>query len=168
MTRAAAILMLACVAAPAKVEASETLFNDACAACHQTGGAGNPGVAPPLNDAILWQRLGDRAPAYLAGVMISGLTGTIDAGGQMFAGLAMPSQAAMPDDDLAAIGTYVLSTLNNTGFKLDPTTVAAIRQAPPSHAALRKPRYAGKLVTVLGKGGGVSVTVRADHASIEG
>jgi len=28
--------------------------------------------------------------------------------------------------------------------------------------------YAGKLVTVLGKGGGVSVTVRADHASIEG
>jgi hypothetical protein len=30
------------------------------------------------------------------------------------------------------------------------------------------PSYAGKLVTVLGKGGGVSVTVRADHASIEG
>jgi hypothetical protein len=28
--------------------------------------------------------------------------------------------------------------------------------------------YAGKLVTGLGKGGGVSVTVRADHASIEG
>jgi hypothetical protein len=28
--------------------------------------------------------------------------------------------------------------------------------------------YAGKLVTGLGKGGGVSVTVSADHASIEG
>jgi hypothetical protein len=26
--------------------------------------------------------------------------------------------------------------------------------------------YAGKLVTGLGKGGGVSVTVRADHTSI--
>ena len=26
--------------------------------------------------------------------------------------------------------------------------------------------YAAKLVTVLGKGGGVSVTVRADHTSI--
>lgn len=139
MKRAAAMLVLACVAAPA-AEAGEALFNDACAACHQAGGAGNPGVAPPLNDPILWRRLGDRAPAYLAGVMIAGLTGPIDAGGQMFVGLAMPPQAAMPDADLAVIGTYVLSTLNNTGLRLDAATVAATRRAPPSHAALRKLR----------------------------
>jgi len=31
---------------------------------------------------------------------------------------------------------------------------------------MRQTSYAGKLVTGLGKGGGVSVTVRADHTSI--
>jgi hypothetical protein len=39
---------------------------------------------------------------------------------------------------------------------------------PPKANAAFVASYAGKLVTGLGKGGGVSVTVRADHASIEG
>jgi hypothetical protein len=38
----------------------------------------------------------------------------------------------------------------------------------PTYEEVSAGSYAGKLVTGLGKGGGVSVTVRADHASIEG
>jgi hypothetical protein len=58
---------------------------------------------------------------------------------------------------------------------MKPTPAKAILGTAREQAGLprkgrggRKPSYAGKLVTGLGKGGGVSVTVSADHASIEG
>ncbi len=53
-----------------------------CSACHQPGGVGQPGLAPPLVDAPPWSALGDSAPDYVVGVVLSGLTGTIEAGGQ--------------------------------------------------------------------------------------
>lgn len=138
----AAILLLAGLGAPAAALAEDgaALFETSCSACHQSGGIGNPGIAPPLNDPALWQRLGTRAPDYVAGVMISGMSGTITAGGQIYAGLIMPSHAAITDAELAAIGTYILSTVNATGLALDAAHLEAARQAKPSHADLRKLR----------------------------
>lgn len=138
----AAILLLAGLGAPAAALAEDgaSLFEASCSACHQSGGIGNPGIAPPLNDPALWQRLGARAPDYVAGVIISGLSGTITAGGQMYAGLIMPSHASISDADLAVIGTYILSTVNATGLALDVAHLEAARQAKPSHADLRKLR----------------------------
>ncbi|MBW8298990.1 MAG: cytochrome c [Hydrogenophaga sp.] len=142
MRLGAAILLLAGLGAPAAALAEDgaSLFEASCSACHQSGGIGNPGIAPPLNDPALWQRLGSRAPDYVAGVMISGMSGTITAGGQMYAGLIMPSHAAITDAELAAIGTYILSTVNATGLALDAAHLEAARQAKPSHADLRKLR----------------------------
>lgn len=142
MRLGAAILLLASLGAPAAALAEDgaSLFEASCSACHQSGGIGNPGIAPPLNDPVLWQRLGTRAPDYVAGVMISGMSGTITAGGQMYAGLIMPSHASLSDAELAAIGTYVLSTVNATGLALDAAHLEAARQAKPSHADLRKLR----------------------------
>ncbi|MBC7150226.1 MAG: cytochrome c [Rhizobium sp.] len=138
----ATILLLAGLGAPAAALAEDgaALFETSCSACHQSGGIGNPGIAPPLNDPALWQRLGTRAPDYVAGVMISGMSGTITAGGQVYAGLIMPSHASLTDAELAAIGTYILSTVNATGLALDAAHLEAARQAKPSHADLRKLR----------------------------
>mgnify|MGYP001021879292 FL=1 len=72
--------------------------------------------------------------------MISGLSGTITAGGQVYAGLIMPSHASLTDAELAAIGTYILSTVNATGLVLDAARIETARQAKPSHADLRNLR----------------------------
>ncbi|PJI42873.1 MAG: cytochrome C [Rhizobium sp.] len=142
MRLSAAIILLAGLGSPAAALAEDgaALFEASCSACHQSGGIGTPGIAPPLNDPALWQRLGAKAPDYVAGVMISGLSGTITAGGQMYAGLIMPSHASISDADLAVIGTYILSTVNATGLTLDAAHLEAARQARPSHADLRKLR----------------------------
>jgi len=113
------------------------LFNQSCALCHQAGGVGSPGLAPPLIDAQLWGRLGARASEYVAGVMLVGFSGTIEVGGTTFTGLVMPPQDRMSDEELAAIGSYVLSTLNGVHVELMAAEVAKLRAAPPTHAQLR-------------------------------
>jgi len=116
-------------------------FAATCGACHMPDGSGIPGLAPPLADGALWEGLAEDAPTYVAGVILSGLAGTIEAGGQTYAGLVMPSHARLSDETIAALGTYVLTRLNDTGHALDPEAVATLRENPPGHAdliALRK------------------------------
>lgn len=132
------VLLPALFGAPALADdAGEQLFVDTCSGCHQLGGIGQPGLAPPLLDTPLWDGLGDQAPDYLAGIMVSGLTGTITAGGQKFIGLAMPPHDWMSDEEMLAVAAYVLQDLNGLSVALSPETLAAVRAAPPSHADLR-------------------------------
>jgi mono/diheme cytochrome c family protein len=129
------------IASAALAADGEALFNGSCAACHQRGGIGSVGLAPPLVDRALWERLGSAAPGYIQGVMLAGFSGSIEVAGQQYVGLVMPPQARMTDDELAAIGVYVLSTLNAVrNPALTEATVAALRAAPPTHAALREMR----------------------------
>jgi mono/diheme cytochrome c family protein len=129
------------IASAALAADGETLFNESCAACHQRGGVGSEGLAPPLVDKMLWDRLGSAASEYIQGVMLAGLSGSIEVAGQQYVGLVMPPQARMTDDELAAIGRYVLSTLNAVrNPTLTAATVAALRAAPPTHAVLREMR----------------------------
>jgi mono/diheme cytochrome c family protein len=129
------------IAAAALAADGEALFKGSCAPCHQAGGTGSPGLAPPLVNKALWNGLGSAAPDYLQGVMLAGVSGSIEVGGQRYVGLVMPPQARMTDDELAAIGIYVLSTLNAVRSPaLTAATVAAVRAVPPTHAALREMR----------------------------
>lgn len=121
-----------------------TLYAETCAACHGEGGAGTPGLAPPLNLAEFWAGLGDRAPAYVAGVLSAGLTGRITAGGIDYIGLAMPAQAHLTPEESAEVATYVLASLGGQdGLAVTPAMVEADRAAPPSHADLRALRKGG-------------------------
>jgi hypothetical protein len=72
----------------------------------------------------------------------------------------LPTQAASPD----------LRKLLTDGVNDSLSACGKPQCLPESDVGIDhlSTSYAGKLVTVLGKGGGVSVTVRADHASIEG
>jgi mono/diheme cytochrome c family protein len=142
--RVGAALLLSTLSGHAVLAADgESLFNGSCALCHQKGGAGSIGLAPPLTDKPLWNRLGGRAPTYLAGVMLAGMSGTIEVLGTKYSALVMPPQSQMTDDELAAIGNYVLSTLNDCRAELLTSAVATLRSAPLSHAKLRELRSAG-------------------------
>ncbi|WP_417308727.1 c-type cytochrome [Devosia sp.] len=137
-----AILGLApLLAAPVTAgEPGEQLFVDNCSGCHQLGGVGQPGLAPPLVDPELWAGLGDKAPNYLVGVLFGGLTGQITAQGQVYIGVAMPPQSWMTDEELQLVADYVLQDLNDLEVAVDPALIETTRAAPPSHADLRETR----------------------------
>jgi mono/diheme cytochrome c family protein len=146
MLRSAAVLLI--LSLPwgdgALAADGKALFNGTCAACHQRGGAGSPGLAPPLADLPLWKRLGASAATYLRGVMLTGMSGSIEVDGQTYAGLIMPPQEQMSNEELAAIGNYVLGTLNGLPSPgLTEASIAEIRAAPPTHATLREIRKTG-------------------------
>lgn len=142
MNRAPTLLCLALALPLSSSWAADgkTLFNDTCGLCHQPGGVGSPGLAPPIADRVLFARLGDSAARYVAGVMLAGMSGTLEIDGVQYTGLNMPSQGRMSDEELAVIGNYVLSEINGSAAALTPAMVAEIRAAPLNHAALRQIR----------------------------
>ncbi|WP_138466533.1 c-type cytochrome [Poseidonocella sp. HB161398] len=136
--------LLALAALPALAADGAEVFSEACAACHNEGGIGNPGLAPALNRPGFWSALGEDAVPYVSGVMTSGLAGMIQAGGQTYAGLIMPPVAGYDDDALAAAASYVLQELGGLGTAVTAADVAAAREAHPSHSALRAMRPAAE------------------------
>ena len=144
MSKLAAAALAAAILPGAAAADGATVFAETCAACHGAGGVGVPGIAPPLNLADFWAGLGDRAPAYVAGVLSAGLTGKVTAGGVDYIGLAMPAQAHLSPEEAAEVATYVLATLGGqAGLAVTPEMIAADRAAPPAHAALRTLRKGG-------------------------
>ena len=140
---AGALAALAAVAtSPAFAQEAGELFEEHCAACHNTGGTGNPGIAPPLNRPAFWQALGDDAPSYLAGVIRSGMAGKLTIQGQMYVGLIMPPVATATDEELVEIATWVLQSLGETEGEMTPELLAAAQEAQPTHADLRAMRPA--------------------------
>ena len=139
---AATLVLALAAAAPAHGQdaAGQTAFADTCGACHMADGSGSPGLAPPLNDAALWQTLGDQSGRYLTGVILSGLTGKIEAGGQTYIGLAMPTHNWLGDEEIVAIANYLLADINGLPPSVDAALVAELRAAVPSHAELRAMR----------------------------
>jgi len=118
----------------------EAMFKQTCAVCHQAGGVGSPGLAPPLANRELWEKLGANGPRYLAGVMLGGMSGRIEAAGVDYVGLVMPPQQQLDDEQLAAIGTYVLAVMNRSSETLDASAIRQLRSNPLGHSELRKIR----------------------------
>ena len=131
-------LLVAALAAPALGQdaTGAQLFADHCAACHNEGGAGNPGLAPALNRPGFWDAFGDKGPDYLAGVIASGLMGTIVAGDETYAGLIMPPQSGLSDIEAASVANWVLLEVGRdapgAGPKVTPDLIAATRAAAPA------------------------------------
>ncbi|MBS0314820.1 MAG: cytochrome c [Burkholderiales bacterium] len=102
----------------------KAVFAAQCAACHQSTGAGLPGVFPPL-DGSEWVH-GDKR--VLANILLHGITGEITVKGGKFQG-AMPSFAQLSDAELAAVASYIRSNWSNQGDALDAALFAAERKA---------------------------------------
>lgn len=119
-----------------------SLFSESCIACHQEGGVGTPGLAPPLVSDTL-KKAGSVQHDYVALVIIHGLSGPIKVKGQLYVS-AMPPRADLSDEDVASLANYVEQDLN--GLKADQYKplaagdVASLRKTTVDHQALRDMR----------------------------
>lgn len=121
------------------------LFAQHCAACHQADGSGTVGLAPALKGAH-WAALGGQRD-YLPTVLLKGLSGRIQVGGQVFVG-SMPAFAAQLDDEALALVATHLATLQGVPDRVAYTAaeVASLRQGPgdPARTRLRRQQILGE------------------------
>ncbi|GBQ20537.1 cytochrome c class I [Gluconacetobacter sacchari DSM 12717] len=123
-------------------DTGKDLFLNNCAACHQSNGNGQAGLAPPLTNKRLWQGMGDGRTQYIAGVALTGLVGKIVSAGEIYADLAMPPQNHLTDDELALVANYIFNDLNGIDTHAAGEDFARTRAAPPSHAKIMMMRDA--------------------------
>ncbi len=98
------------------------VYATTCAACHQVGGEGREGIYPPLVGS---EWLAD--DAKLLRIVLHGLSGPVEVGGETYDG-AMPGWGAiLSDADIAAVTTYIRSAWGNKGAPITAAKVTAVR-----------------------------------------
>ncbi len=105
--------------------AGRTVYARVCTACHQVDGAGLAGAFPPLAGSD-WVAGDDRRLTLL---VLHGLTGPIQVNGVTWNG-AMPAQgAALDDQQVADVLTYIRASWGNNAPPVDVATVSELRKA---------------------------------------
>lgn len=111
-----------------------------CAACHQAEGTGVEGVYPPLAGSPFV----NGPPEVMARILLHGLSGPLTVHGKTYNG-EMPAWQQLPDEQLAAVMTYVRTSFGNAAPPVDAGTVAAVRKET---AARARPWTAAELAAV--------------------
>ena len=114
----------------------EAIYAEHCAACHQMGGVGTPGLAPPLLNTLGPQLSSPKAVQYFCRVVVAGMVGRITVQGEPYNG-AMPAFASLSDDDLAAVLDYVVNDLNSS---VKPPALVSPTSADISKARAAAPK----------------------------
>jgi mono/diheme cytochrome c family protein len=123
--------VLACLIAvlgattPAWAESGEMMFNEYCVGCHQVGGTGVPGEYPRLAGRVNKIASDPRGRAFLAQLVLTGMSGTIGVDGRKILGI-MPGFDSLKDDELASVLNYVVKL---EGGKSAAFTPQLLRQA---------------------------------------
>ena len=105
-------------------------FENICALCHGTSGEGKLGQAPPLAGSEWAQGSLNR----LIRIPLAGLTGPIQVNGKDY-NLAMTAMgAALSNDDLAGVLSYIRQSFGNKASQVTPEQVAAIRVQIQNHS----------------------------------
>lgn len=115
--------LAALVDAPAGAASGAQLFTSKCAGCHQATGQGVAGVFPSLV-GVDWV-IGSEA--RLVQILLHGIQGPIEVNGTVYNGL-MPAWNTLPDEEIAALATYVRSTWGNAASAVTITTVVRARE----------------------------------------
>jgi len=101
----------------------KVVYENICALCHNPDGNGKPNQAPPLAGSE-WV-LGN--PNRLVRIPLAGLAGSVTVKGEAW-NLAMPAMgAALSDDDLAAVLTYMRQSWGNKETEVTAEQVKTIR-----------------------------------------
>lgn len=82
-----------------------------CFGCHQSTGAGIPGVFPPLAGHA--PKLVSASRTYPIQVVLFGLAGEIEVGGKKYKGKMLALGGTLTDDEIAAVLNYVLASWGN-------------------------------------------------------
>jgi mono/diheme cytochrome c family protein len=110
----------------AAIARGEALYIN-CSVCHQNNGLGSPGQYPPLagSEWVL-----EPNPARLIRIPLHGLSGPIKVKGQDWnlpAGMT-PAGASFPNEDLAALLTYIRQAWGNKAPAVTPQQVAKVKE----------------------------------------
>ncbi len=97
------------------------VYNTLCTACHQPNGQGMDGLAPTLVDSD-WV-LGK--PEVVAKIIIHGLAGPIEVNGQSWTLEMPPLGAALSDEQVAGVTTYIRREWEHNA---SPISVEAVKQ----------------------------------------
>ncbi len=105
-----------------QIDAGEALFKGTCSVCHQENGQGLPGIFPPLagSDYLM----ADKRRAI--GVVLNGLTGTVNVNGQVYNSV-MPPMSQLNEDEVANILTFVMNSWGNNGPAVSHEDVYRVR-----------------------------------------
>jgi mono/diheme cytochrome c family protein len=107
----------------------KVVYEQVCALCHGVDGMGKPAQAPPFAGSD-WVATGNTG--QLIRIPLQGLNGPIKVNGVEWT-LAMPAMgAALPDEDLAAVLTYMRSSWGNKASEITPDMVKAVRSGTAS------------------------------------
>jgi mono/diheme cytochrome c family protein len=105
------------------LERGKAVYENVCALCHNADGNGKPNQAPPFAGSE-WV-LG--SPSRMARIPLAGLSGPLQVKGTQWS-LAMPAMgAALSDEDLAAVLSYIRQSWGNKASAITPDQVKAIR-----------------------------------------
>jgi len=98
-------------------------FENICALCHGVSGEGKPGQAPPLAGSEWAQG----SLNQMIRIPLVGLTGPIQVNGQDY-NLSMTAMgAALSDDDLASVLSYIRQSFGNKASPVSAEQVARLR-----------------------------------------
>ncbi|HZN67573.1 MAG TPA: PVC-type heme-binding CxxCH protein [Tepidisphaeraceae bacterium] len=104
-------------------EEGRVLFGATCAACHQAGGEGLEGKAPPLRGSP-WVTGHD---GRLVRIVLNGVRGPIHVNDQVL-NMEMPGLPTLDDRQVAAILTYARREWGHAADPVDPESVAKVRE----------------------------------------
>jgi mono/diheme cytochrome c family protein len=105
-------------------------YDQVCGLCHGVDGLGKPGQAPPLAGSE-WVNI--KGFERLTHIPLAGVSGQLSVKGQMWS-LSMPAMgAAMSDDDLAGVLSYIRNSWGNKGGPVTADEVKAARAALGAH-----------------------------------
>lgn len=123
------------------VNRGKAVYETVCALCHDLTGSGKPAQAPPLAGS---EWVTDPVERIIR-IALHGLSGPITVLGEEW-NLAMPAMgAALPEEDLAAVLTYIRQAWVN---KSPAVSVEEIRAVKAAHAGRTQPWTADELKKV--------------------
>jgi mono/diheme cytochrome c family protein len=106
----------------------KSMFDAQCAVCHQAGGKGQDGLAPPLTEYPGKYSTTSPGRAQLTSTVVHGMFGEIKVNDKSY-NFKMPSFASASDEDLAQVLNYVVFDLNEKHGDAKPFTAADIKAA---------------------------------------
>ncbi|HUR58031.1 MAG TPA: c-type cytochrome [Opitutaceae bacterium] len=99
-----------------RYDAGKETYQNLCQACHQPDGRGQENVA-----SLVGSELAQAAPEIAMRILLNGKEGTL--------GLMPPLGAALSDDQIAAVLTYIRREWGQTGSAVEPGAVKPVRSS---------------------------------------
>ena len=119
------------VVALTRAQLGKRVFDMTCVTCHQANGLGVPGQYPPLVGSEWAQGSEERAIR----IVLHGLNGPITVEGKEYNNVMAPLGAALKDEQIANVLSYVRASWGNSASEVQPETVAKVRADTASRTA---------------------------------